>query len=171
MSKKSIKLSEVRKEYAADLLKERIYATLALLAVLISIDTDHNSAIHSALIISGTIFSLWAASIVSALMARRVVYQDNLDHERDRDDQLRKHAPMLAALMFPLMMVTLAIIGAISLRTAVDISITGSLLLLVLWSILSARALRAKKVPTFILVLAELGIGLGIVLIKALLGH
>ena len=33
--------TQLDREYAAELLKERIYATLALIAVLISIDTGH----------------------------------------------------------------------------------------------------------------------------------
>jgi uncharacterized membrane protein YeiH len=71
--------TEQQKEYIADLLKERIYATLALLAVLISIDTAHSSSLHAAYIISGTIISLWAASMVATQMSRRMILQGQLN--------------------------------------------------------------------------------------------
>lgn len=160
------------KEFIAELLKERIYATLALLAVLISIDTSHYSAEKALLIVWGTIISLWGASVVSALMSRRVVYQgEQLDADRERELQLKKHAPMLAALGLPTFLLSLAYFHVISLSIAINISIASALLLLVTWSVLSARSIRARQVPTIVLVAAELAIGLGIVALKIAIGH
>lgn len=163
--------TEEQKEYIAELLKERIYATLALLAVLISIDTTHYSSLHAVYIICGTIISLWAASIVATQMSRRVIFQGQLDHTQEIRHQMRRHAPMLASLVFPLIMLSLAMINLISLEVAVNISIISALLLLAGWSIGSARSLRAKKLPTFVLVAIELAIGLSIVGLKVLIGH
>jgi hypothetical protein len=163
--------TELQKEYIADLLKERIYATLALLAVLISIDAAHSSPLHAIYIICGTIISLWAASIVATQMSRRMIFQGELDHSQETHHQLRRHAPMLASLIFPLIMIWLAMIQVINLEIAINISIVSALLLLAGWSIGSARSLRAKKLPTFILVVIELAIGLGIVGLKVLIGH
>lgn len=171
MTKPIHTISYQQKEYIADLLKERIYATLALLAVLISIDTNHSSPLHAAYIISGTIASLWAASIVAAQMSRRVIFQSELDHSQETDHQMRRHAPMLASLIFPLLMIGLAAVTLITLELAVNVSIISALLLLAGWSIGSARSLSVKKFPTFILVVFELAIGLGIVGLKLLVGH
>jgi hypothetical protein len=171
MTKQINTISHHQKEYIADLLKERIYATLALLAVLISIDASHSSPLHAGYIVSGTIVSLWAASIVAAQMSRRVIFQDELDHSQETDHQIRRHAPMLASLVFPLMMIGLAIVKLISLELAINISIVSALLLLAGWSIGSARSLRVKKFPTLILVVTELTIGLGIVCLKLIVGH
>jgi hypothetical protein len=171
MTKQINTISHQQKEYIADLLKERIYATLALLAVLISIDSSHSSPLHAGYIVSGTIVSLWAASIVAAQMSRRVIFQDQLDHSRETDHQMRRHAPMLASLVFPLMMIGFAIVKLISLELAINISIVSALLLLVGWSVGSARPLRVKKFPTLILVVTELTIGLGIVCLKLVVGH
>lgn len=170
MIHKKIK-TEQQKEYIADLLKERIYATLALLAVLISIDTTHSSSLHAAYIISGTIISLWAASMVATQMSRRMIFQGELNQTDEVQHQIRRHAPMLASLVFPLMMIGLSMIRIISLGVAIDISIVSSLLLLVGWSIGSARSLSAKKLPTFVLIIIELAIGLSIVGLKLLVGH
>ena len=159
------------KEYIADLLKERIYATLALLAVLISINPVHSNPLHAAAIICGTIVSLWAASIVATQMSRRMIFQGAVDHNKDATHQIRRHAPMLASLVFPLFMIGLAAANAITLQLALAISIASSLLLLVGWSIGSARSLNAKKFPTLILILVELAIGLGVVGLKIIVGH
>jgi len=163
--------TEHEKEYVAELLKERIYATLALLAVLISIDTEHYSALHAVYIICGTIISLWAASIVATQMSRRLIFPGELDTVQETHHQLRRHAPMLASLIFPLLMIGLAAIRLISLEVAVNVSIISALILLAGWSIGSALSLKAKKLPIFILVAIELAIGLGIVALKVVIGH
>jgi hypothetical protein len=163
--------THAEKEFIADLLKERIYATLALLAVLISIDTEHVSPVNAAFIMTGTILSLWAASIVATQMSRRMVFKNELDHSREVSHQIRRHAPMLASLIFPLAMIGLSATGAISLGAAIDVSILSALALLVGWSIGSARSLGSSRLPTFILVAVELAIGLGVVGLKLVVGH
>lgn len=160
-----------QKEYIAELLKERIYATLALLAVLVSIDTRHASSLHAAYIMCGTIISLWAASIVATQMSRRLVFQGELDHIQEAHHHIRRHAPMLASLALPLLMVSLAMTHLISLDLAINISIASALLLLAGWSIGSAKALNAHNLPIAILVAIELAIGLGIVGLKLVVGH
>ena len=163
--------SQLQKEHVAELLRERIYATFALLAVLVSVDTQHSTPLHTELVIAGTIFSLWAASIVATLMARRVVYQGELDPDHERQHLLRQHAPMLASLAFPTLMIVLSAFGILPLNVAINISIVSSLLLLVSWSIMSARSMRAKRTPIIVLIAAELAIGLGVVALKIAIGH
>lgn len=164
-------LTARQKELTAELLRERIYATLALLAVLISLDTTTRSPWHTMLIVGGTIVSLWAASVVATLMSRRVVYQNEIDHHHDREIQLRKHAPMLASLVLPVFLLTLAGTHLISQEVAINASIISALLLLVGWSLLSARAFQATRGATLILAAIELGIGLAVVGLKIILGH
>jgi general stress protein CsbA len=163
--------NNAEKEFIADLLKERIYATLALLAVLISIDSDHVSPINAGFIIVGTIVSLWAASIVATQMSRRMVFKDELDHSEEVNHQIRRHAPMLASLVFPLIMISLSAVGAMTLSAAIDISILSSMALLIGWSIGSARSLGSNRVPMLVLVAVELAIGLGVVGLKLVVGH
>lgn len=169
--KKSTALSYAQKEHSAELLKERIYATLALLAVLLSINTNTTSPLNVLYIVIGTIFSLWAASIVSTQISRRVVFENELDANEERAHQLRRHAPLLASLVFPTLMLSLAATHLISLETAVNFSIASALLLLVGWSIASARSLRLKKFPTLVIIAAELLIGMAIVTLKIVVGH
>jgi len=160
-----------RKEFIADLLKERIYATLALLAVLVSIDSEHSTALNAAFIISGTIISLWAASIVATQMSRRLVFQGELQRPVEVKRQVRRHAPMLAALIFPLFMIGLSALHFITLDTAITLSIISALLLLAGWSIGSARTLKANTLTTCILVGLELAIGIAVVALKVVVSH
>jgi hypothetical protein len=168
---KLAQLSLAQKEYIAELLKERIYATLALLAVLISIDADHTSPLRALFIVAGTIFSLWAASVVALQMSKRVVFQGEIDPDHAREQSLRKHAPMLAVLPFPLLMISLSLLEVLPLGLTLDISIVVTLLLLITWSLLSARALRVTRLSTFIIAGVELLIGLAVVALKVALGH
>lgn len=171
MSRNPRILTAADKEYASELLKERIYATLALIAVLISIDAEHTSPFKAAFLVVGTIVSLWAASIVATLMSRRVIYHDSLDPHPEREHHVRKHAPMLAALVFPVFMIALSAIKILSLNAAVVISIASAVLLLVVWSVLSARSMKATKFPTLVLVITEVMIGLAVVGLKLLTAH
>ncbi len=144
---------QTNKEHIAEVLKERIYATLALLAVLISIDTVHYSPLKAGYLITGTIVALWAASIVATVISRRIVFSGEINHEKDRDVQLRKHAAILASLPFPLLMILLAWLSIISLSVAINIAIISVLLLMMTWSVLSAKSLNFKSVPIILLVL------------------
>lgn len=164
-------LTLAQKELVADLLKERIYATLALLAVLITIDPDHYTPGKAELLIVGTIFSLWAASLVATLVARRAVFQGELDPETEREHQMRKHSPMLGALVFPSIMIGLSALGLIGLGLALKISVISTVILLVSWSLMSARALKAKRMPVIVAIAFELAIGAGVVALKVVLDH
>ncbi len=168
-SKKDVILFQL--EHKASLLKERIYATIILLAVLISVDPGHTSSLHVLLIIIGTTVSLWAASIVATRMSRRIVLKTAEIDEVAIQRRLREHAPLLAAGVFPTLMSLLAFIGIIPLVVAVDISIAYGLLLMVGWSLISARALSANKMQTLVLASVELAIGLAIVFLKLFASH
>ncbi|MGO3701718.1 MAG: hypothetical protein ACTJG2_00800 [Candidatus Saccharimonadales bacterium] len=158
------------KEYVAELLKERIYATVALLAVLISVDTNHATPLHAELIVAGTIISLWAASLLATLMSRRIVY-GKANSLKERREQFDRHAPMLATLTLPLFVMTLSAFGLLPLTWAVNTSIVMALLPLIIWSIVSARSFGLRRIPTIILISLELAIGLGIVSLKVIVGH
>lgn len=164
-------LSSQEKEFAAELLKERIYATFALVAVLMGINSSHTTPIQAEFIVAGTIISLWAASIVASIMSRRLIFRGAVDHHHEIRHQVRIHAPMLLTLVAPLLLMTLAAIHLLPLAWAIMISMISSILLLVSWSILSAKTLRANGLQTFILVVFQLAIGAGIILLKLAVGH
>jgi hypothetical protein len=171
MTSNSKPSSELRREHIAELLKERIYATLALLAVLISIDTEHYSPLKAGYLVLGTILSLWAASLIATQMSRRIIYRNTINPAVDSELQLRKHAPILATLPFPMLLIALSILKVLPLNIAINVSIGSVMILMIVWSVLSAKSLQVTKLPIFILVAAELAIGLAVVGFKVLIGH
>jgi hypothetical protein len=157
-------------EHRAGLLKERIYATIILLAVLISIDPAHNTPFEVLIIISGTTISLWAASLVASQMARRIILK-KIGTKTEIHHRLREHSPLLAAGSVPFIMSLLAVAGLMELTVAIAISIGYSILLMILWSLLSAKAMDAQKWLTLFVAGMQFAIGLGIVLLKFALEH
>lgn len=156
-------------ELLTDVMKERIYASLALLAVLISVDPNHTSTSHVAFIVGGTALSLWAASAISSQMARRMVYGEANREQLEKDKQ--RHAPLLASAALPLIFIGISALHVMSLSRAVSFSIFTILLSLILWSIASARSMHASILTTFVLAGIVLLVGLAIVGLKAFLGH
>ncbi|HVQ44119.1 MAG TPA: hypothetical protein VMT30_04110 [Candidatus Saccharimonadia bacterium] len=157
-------------EFRAELLKERIYATLALLAILLTIDPAHTSTLKAAIVVLGTALSLWGASLIAAGMSYRVVMQ-RPEPETSFKRRVVLHSPLLAAAAFPLLTIALSALGFISLSVAVDVSIGASLLLLLGWSLLSARAVGAGRLATLVVAAIELAIGLAVVWLKMTVGH
>jgi hypothetical protein len=168
---KSTKISPADLESRAELLKERIYATLALLAILLTIDTAHTSPQKAAVIIAGAALSLWAASLIASRMSYRIIMQHRQPDVAELDRQFVRHSPLLAAAFFPLLVDGFSIIGFISLHTAINLAIGASLLLLLGWSLLSARSMRAGRLSTLILAGAYVAIGLAVVALKTVVGH
>lgn len=157
-------------ELLADTLKERIYASLAILAVLLTIDTEHSSTTHAAVVIGGTALSLWAASFISSRMARRMVFGRSPEAEHTpRDSQ--KHAPLLASAVLPLILIGLSGIGIFSLEQAVTMSTGAILLTLILWSLAAARSVHASRLISIVLACIMLLLGLGVVALKAWVLH
>ena len=150
-------------------MKERIYASLALLAVLLTIDPAHSTPLHAAIVIGGTALSLWLASIMSSQMARRMVFGQPDAEQAEKDRQ--RHAPLLASAVLPLLLVGLAGAQVLSLGRAITISIGTILLSLIFWSLASARSMHASRLATLLLASVSLLIGLGIVALKAVLSH
>jgi hypothetical protein len=161
----------LNQEYRAEMLKERIYATLALLAVLLTIDAHHTSALKAAAIVAGTAFSLWLASIVSSQMSFRIVMQRAKTDKEELELESYRHSPLLLAAVFPVFLMLLAFIHVLSLPLAVNLAIGSSLLLLVGWSLLSARAMKVGRLGTLVLAGVELAIGLAIVALKLSVAH
>lgn len=157
-------------ELQVETLKERIYATLALLAVLLTLDPIHATAAQAAMTLGGTALSLWAASFIASRMAKRMVYGRAPEAEHTPRDSQR-HAPLLASAAFPLILVGAAAIGLFSLEQAISMSIGAILLTLILWALAAARSMQASTLASIVLAAAILLVGLSVVALKALVAH
>lgn len=161
--------SSIDLELMADTLKERIYATLALLAILITIDASHTTALHVELVLGGTALSLWAASWISARLARQMIFgRPDAEHiEREK----QRHAPLLLSAVLPMCIVGLSAVHILPLHVAVSVSTYLLIATLALWALISAYRMHAGRGRTIILASFVTLLGLGIVALKAALGH
>jgi hypothetical protein len=157
-------------EFRAELLKERIYATFVLLAVLLTIDVTHTTPFRAVVVLGGATLSLWAASLVASRMSYRIVMK-RIESDRKLNLRLAQHRPLIYAALFPVFMATLALIHVISLVLAMDIAVGGLVLLLVTWSLLSAKAIKAGRFATIVLASVELLIGLMVIGLKLIASH
>lgn len=157
--------------HLAEQMKERIYATLALLAVLVSINAAHTTALHAELIVVGTALSLWAASLMATKMSNRIILRDYPPTQYERLATFRAHSQLLLAAAFPAILIFLSYIGVMPLSFAVNGSIVFLILLMVIWSLLSARSMRYGWLQTITMALIELGLGLAVVSLKFFVGH
>jgi len=162
--------SPVELEFRVELLKERIYATLALLAVLLTINPDHTTTGRAMLLVAGTAFSLWLASLIAAQMSYRIVMQ-RPHSEQEASRHLASHSPLLFAAVLPLLSLLQSALGLLALSDAVNLAIGLTVFPMIVWSLLSAKAIRAKRLPTLVIAGIELLIGLAVVLLKIKLGH
>ena len=163
--------NEKHMEFIADLLKERIYATFALVAVLVSIDPEHTTPFHASLFVAGTILSLWAASIIAAQMSQRLVFQDAKNHDRELRISLLRHSAMLYALPLPLLLIGLAHINLIGLQDAIHLSTASSFLLFTLWTVRSAKTIQASKIAIALLIILQALFIIGTISLKVLVSH
>ena len=164
--------TQLQLEQQADLLKERIYASLALLAVLLSLDPTRTSVAHAAELVGGTALSLWAASLVSTQLAHRVILSHRIKNpETHLQQQVRRHAPLLGSAALPLIAIGLAGLHLISLQAAVTFSIATIILALVGWSLASAKSMGASWPVTLVVGAVETAIGLAVVGLKLGIGH
>ena len=163
--------NEKRLEFVADLLKERIYATFALVAVLVSIDPEHTTAFHASLFVVGTIFSLWAASVIAAQMSQRLIFQDAKNHDRELRISILRHSPMLYTLPLPLVLIGLAHINVIGLQNALHLSLASSFLLFTLWTVRSAKTIQASKIAIALLIILQALFIIGTISLKVFVSH
>jgi hypothetical protein len=158
-------------ELLADLLKERIYATFALVAVLVSIDPTHTTPLRAILFVAGTIFSLWAASLIASQMSQRLVFQDAKNHDKGLHLSLLRHSAMLYTLPFPLLLIGLSYYGLIDLETALHFSLAASFLLFIIWTVQSTKTIKASKLAILLLIVLQALFIVGTISLKVIVSH
>lgn len=158
-------------EFHIELLKERIYATIALLAALVSIHPTQTQPIHALFVIVGTALSLWAANIIATTMSRRIILKHNNTPKHEIRRSIAKFSPLLGAGVFPALLILLSVFGVVSLSVAIFISLIGLLLFMISISFLSARAAHAGGITTLLIAVIELVVGALIIALKFYIGH
>jgi len=163
------RLPDAKKEQYVDLLKERIYATITLIAIL-SGQLPHAATIKSLsllLSIFGTVFALWGATIIAHRLSYRVV------HGEDRTQQsYRKLAVSSFGLLIPAIVpsvVTLgSVVGLYDATSAIIVSIVLLLVTLFSFALMATSRVYKSLTRVIFIALVEMVLGCVIVAIKVL---
>jgi hypothetical protein len=156
---------------AAARLKERIYATITLTAVVVTLAeaeaTDHAEA---ALTVAVTALGVWLATIVADEQAHRAMSGRGANRAEIRT-AMHVSSPLLLSAVGPLVRIGMSALGVMVLVTALLISagVEVASLFLLGWR----TGLRRGNVPLSALTsgLLDTAIGAGVVAVKLLAGH
>ena len=167
MSRKSRNtLQEQRIKYA-ELLRERIYSTITLLAVMVVMWQHPGS--HSALgvigAIIGTVGALWLATLIASRMSYRIVH-DNKELESHYRKASAAASGLLAPAAAPIFFVIVSMPGLIDLKTALLLSVVVLVLSLFLFSLVSGRKIANSRLSLFFYSMMQLALGLAVVALK-----
>ncbi|MFE6889050.1 hypothetical protein [Streptomyces sp. NPDC057694] len=152
-------------------LKERIYASLTLLAVLVGLAmSGHPSHSGAAVAVAVTALGLWLATLVADLQAHPVAHGSR-PGVREIRHVLFVSSPLLTSAVGPLLLIGLSAAGALELDTALWVSVYSEVAALALWGFAGGRSIGAGILRATVTGVLNAVIGLGVVGVKLLAGH
>lgn len=166
-------LSESQKEVVAENLKERIYSTITLIAVLTVLwqNDAHHSAGGVIAIIFGSVGALWAATLISIRVSYRAVHGKPISMGMYRK-ALFTASGLLAPAISPIIIVALGgMTHWYGLRAALTASMIVSLLSLFAISFSAARKIYDNFWRLLMVSLLETSVGVGVILLKLAVGE
>ena len=159
-------------EYIAENMKERIYATITLLALIVALwqTADEHSILGSIASIFGTVFALWLATLISSRMSHRAVHGKSMAR-RDLGRLAFTSSGLFVPAIVPILLVLVSTTGMISLKTAFMAGSVALLLSLFLLSFAAGRKIYASPLRLVIVSTAEMSVGIGVILLKLAIGE
>ncbi|WP_210491010.1 hypothetical protein [Patulibacter sp. SYSU D01012] len=158
-------------DVAVEHLRERVYGTITVLASILTLAAPdyHGEAGTAALTLVLTVVGLWAASLFADLTAHLAVHGEG-PHRDERRALLASHREILACAIAPTILVLSTLTGWWELETALRWAAGVQVGTLALVGLLAVRGTRIPLWGRVVVVAGQVGLGLGIVLIK-LLAH
>jgi hypothetical protein len=162
---------EERKRVWGERLKERIYASLSLLAVLVGLaqggHVTHTGAVVS---VAVTAVGLWTATLVADLQAHPVTH-GRRPGRRDLRHTLFTSSPLLSVAVGPLALIALSAAGALDLDTALWVSVGSEVASLAALGFVGGRRIGSGPLRALMTAVLNTVIGSGVVAVKLLAGH
>jgi hypothetical protein len=159
-------------EYVAENMKERIYATITLLAVIVALwqTASEHTIVGSIASILGTVTALWLATLISSRMSHRAVHGKSLTG-RDLAKITFTSSGLFVPAILPVLFVLMSAAGIMKLKVAFMAGIVALLLSLFLLSFTAGRRIYTSPVRLFIVSLGEMAVGIGVILLKLAIGE
>lgn len=161
--------SVMQRSQFAEILRERIYATITLLAVMVTLwqHSEEHSVIGAIGIIFGTVIALWLATMIAARMSYRIVHERGEANEKSWEASESARG-LLTPAGAPIFFVFLSLIGLLELKTALLIGVISLVLSLFLFSLYSGRRSSDSWMKILLYSLLQLALGVGVVALKIL---
>lgn len=167
MTRKPLNLSPAQRTQYAELLRERIYSTITLLAVLVVLWQHPGDYTEWGVIgaIVGTVGALWLATLIASRMSYRIAHDDKElePHFREASEAA---SGLLAPAGAPVFLVLMSMTGVIDLQTALLLSVVLLVLSLFLFSLISGRKIASSNLSLLVFSAMQLGLGLAVVALK-----
>ncbi|MFC5957961.1 hypothetical protein ACFP51_26900 [Streptomyces pratens] len=157
-------------EVMADRLKERIYATITMISVVIGLSATDPGAPGALATVLTTGLGLWAAAFVADTQAHRVLY-GRFARGRELRRMLYVSSPLLSCAVGPGVMIALAELGVMSLPTALRTAAGVGIASLFLWGCFGGLRMGAGTVIALLAGLVDAVIGAAVAVVKATAGH
>ncbi len=152
-------------------LRERIYAVITMIAVVVTLtDDDTVTAPEAAWTVALTALGLWLATLVADQQAHRVV-NHRIARGRDLRRMLYTSSALLLSAVVPLTFTAVAGLGALGLGTALLCAVLVELAGLFAWGVLGGLRIGAGPPAAVLAGTADLLVGGLIVLVKVAAGH
>jgi hypothetical protein len=152
-------------------LKERIYASLTLLAVLVGLaQAGHPTHTGTLVSVVVTALGLWLATLVADLQAHPVAHRRR-PTSREIRHVLFTSSPLLTCAVGPVLMIGLSAAGLLGLTRALWVSVGSEVAALALWGFAGGRRMGAGPWRAAVTAVLNTVIGLAVVSVKLLAGH
>ncbi|OLO25853.1 hypothetical protein PZ61_0236120 [Streptomyces sp. MNU77] len=160
-----------RADILGERLKERIYASLTLLAVLVGLaQGGHPTHTGAVATVAVSALGLWLATLVADLQAHPVAH-GRRPGPRETRHVLFTSSPLLTSAIGPVLLIGLSATGAVELSTALWIAVGSEVAALALWGFAGGRRIGAGPLRATVTAALDSAIGLGVVAVKLLAGH
>jgi len=161
------------REIVAENMKERIYSTITLIAVLTAMwqSAGNRSTFGVIAGIVGAVVAVWLATLIAARMSYRAVHGKPIDR-RDYSRTFFTASGLLAPAIPPIVIVLLGgATGWYSLQTALLAAMIISLFSLFLLSFVAGRKIYDNIWRLLLVSTLEMSVGIGVILLKLAAGE
>lgn len=153
-------------------LRERVYSTITLLAVMAILwqHTESQSTLGAIGTILGTVIALWAASLVAVRISYRAIHGRPITMRR-YVKTFMETSGLLAPAIAPILLISIGgVTGLYDLQAGITAAIVANLLFLFGTSFTASRKIYDTLGRQLMISLLEMSIGLGVVVLKLLVG-
>ncbi|MFH8759076.1 hypothetical protein [Streptomyces atroolivaceus] len=151
-------------------LKERVYATITMIAVVVGLSVSDAGTTGALATVLTTALGLWLAAFVADQQAHRTVYR-HLATGQDLRRMLYVSSPLLSCAVGPAVMIALAALDVLSLSTALMTAAGVGIVSLFAWGCAGGIRMGGGVLLAVLAGLLDAVIGVAVALVKAAAGH